>query len=278
MKRELTIRHRLDSVRMLNDAVNAMKSLSAHHLRASRAGIAPARAYRDGIDALLASTGITQAAPATQTSAVLLIAADLGLCDGYTQRLVDAAVAERRTGPGPFYCVGRRSLRALKRDGIQDIARDYEMPTSADGVTHILLTVADDVLGGYLRGEYGRLLVVSARFDGVGAFTPTVTRVLPVSPRRAVGRRAAVPYVGRSHLTRTAVREYLYSTLYELLLDALASEHGTRLVATQAASQWLEQRRGELQRQLAAVRQEANTQEVLDVASGARHRRRAHAG
>ena len=44
------------------------------------------------------------------------------------------------------------------------------------------------------------------------------------------------------HLMRIAIREYLYSTLCELLLDALAAEHGMRLVSTQSAGQWLDER------------------------------------
>lgn len=275
MKREQTLRRQLASLELLGEAVNAMKSLSAHHLRAARVGLAAARAYRDGIDDLIAAADIAQVPPAIERAAVLLVAADLGLCDGYNARLTETATAERGRLQAPLYCVGRRPLMAFRRAGIP-LVRTYPAVTSVPGLTGLLLTLADDVLGDYLNAAFTALYVVSARFEGVGAFTPVVTRVLPVSPARRVRRAATVRYVTGSYLERNAIREYLYSTMYELLLDALASEHGMRLVATQSAGQWLDERVRQLQRQLSGVRRESSTQEVLEVAAGARQRLRTH--
>ena len=274
MKREQALRRSLDSLETLGEAINALKSLSAHHLRAARAGLLTARAYREGIDAVVGLAGLTQIVPSADQSAVLLIAADLGLCDGYNSRLVAAALEQRHAfGATQFYCIGRRPLTALQRADVQ-VARAYSTVTSVAGLTRLLLTLADDVFGDYLTGAFGSLTVVSARFEGVGAFTTQSTRVLPIAPRAAPDRVAATPYASARHLAEAAVREYLYSTLFELLLDALAAEHGTRLVATQGAAEWLETRVSVLQRQLSSARRESSTQEVLDIAGGARRRRR----
>ena len=274
MRLEQALRRKLESLTMLGEAINAMKSLSAHHLRAAREGLASARAYRDGIDALIASAGIAQVAPPTHATALLLIAADLGLCDGYNSRLVDTALEQQSLQSATqFYCVGKRPLTALHRANVQ-VTRSYPTVTSVAGLTRLLLTLADDVFGDYLAGAFSSLHVISARFEGVGAFTPRATRVLPVVSTHTVEHTAATPYASARHLAESAVREYIYSTLFELLLDALASEHGARLVATQAAGDWLDTRVKTLQRQLSSARRESSTQEVLDVAGGARHRRR----
>jgi F-type H+-transporting ATPase subunit gamma len=273
MKREQALRRQIASLGTLEDAVNAMKSLSAHHLRVARKELDSARQYRDGIDRLIASSGFEQDIPSSTIPAVLLFASDLGLCDGYNQRLVELALAERRAEPGLLYCVGRRPLPMLRRAGVE-VTRSYAAATSVAGLPRVLLDLADEVLGGYMRGDFGKLVVISARFDGVGVFTPLSTGVLPLSPVSAGATRAATPYASPRALRRAAVREYLYSTLYELLLDALAAEHGTRLVATGSAGSWLDDQISRLGRLLAGVRQETGTQEVLDVASGARMRRR----
>lgn len=277
MRREQTLRRKLESLDVLGEVVNAMKSLSAHHVRAARAGLAAARAYRDGIDQVIASVGITQVSSQNAAPAVLLIAADLGLCNGYNSRLVETAVEEyQRLGAVSFYCIGRRPLTALRRANMP-VSRSYGTVTSVTGLTGLLLTLADDVLGDYLTGVFGTLHIVSARFDGVGAFTPQSTRVLPVASTRPVDHATAAPYASASHLAETAVREYLYSTLFELLLDALASEHGMRLVATQSAGEWLDTRLKDIRRQLASAHRESSTQEVLDLAGGVRQRRRGQA-
>jgi F-type H+-transporting ATPase subunit gamma len=273
MKREQVLRRSLESLGTLGEAINALKSLSAHHLRAARAGLLPARAYREGIDAIVGLAGLTQIVPSDR-SAVLLIAADLGLCDGYNSRLVVTALEQcHALGAAQFYCVGRRPLTALQRADVH-VARAYPAVASVAGLTRLLLTLADDVFGDYLTGAFGSLTVVSARFEGVGAFTTRSTRILPITSHQTADLVAATPYASAHHLAEAVVREYLYSTLFELLLDALAAEHGTRLVATQGAAEWLDARVKTLQRQLASARRESSTQEVLDIAGGARRRRR----
>jgi F0F1-type ATP synthase gamma subunit len=69
------------------------------------------------------------------------------------------------------------------------------------------------------------------------------------------------------------VREFLYTTLYEILLDALASEYGMRRLATDSARQWLAAATAATRRQLVASRREATTQEVLDIVAGAKAQR-----
>lgn len=274
MKREQSLRRRLDSLGTLADAVSAMKSLSAHHFRASRAALAPARAYRESVDADLAAIGIAEPPPATAPAAVLLVASDLGLCGSYTSRLVQEALEQHRTrSAARLYCVGSRPQGALKRAGLE-IDRLYRTPTAVEGLMNLLLTLADEVLADYLAGTFGSLHVVSGRFEGVGSFRPQVVQVLPVSPVQKTVPLRPSSYVSEGHLAEIAVREFLYITLFELLLDALASEHGMRLVATESAGEWLEDRIATTERQLFAVRREEGTQEVLDVASGARRRAR----
>jgi F0F1-type ATP synthase gamma subunit len=73
-------------------------------------------------------------------------------------------------------------------------------------------------------------------------------------------------------LAAVAVREFLYTTLHELLLDSLASEHGMRLLAAESARQWLDETSETVRRQLAASRRESTTQEVLDIVAGSRPR------
>jgi F-type H+-transporting ATPase subunit gamma len=249
-----------------------MKSLSAHHFRSTRAALAPARAYRESVDEALAAIGIEQPPPTAAPAAILLVGADLGLCGSYTSRLAHEALAQvRERGASHLYCVGSRAQGTLKRAGLA-ITRVYRAPTAVEGLLGLLLALADEVLQDYLSGAFGSLYVVSGRFEGVGNFSPQVAQVLPVAPVAKTLPIRPTEYVSEAHLVEIALREFLYVTLFELLLDALASEHGMRLVATESAGEWLQGRISATERQLFAVRREEATQEVLDVASGARRR------
>lgn len=270
MKREHTLRRRLRSLETMSEAVTAMKSLSAHHLRTARGALPAARTYLEEVERALAAVDLPAQHAAGQPAALLAVAADLGLCDGYNSRLTQAALAEHaELKPARVYCIGRRMQNGLKRSGI-DIERPYRAPSSVAGLTELLLRLAQDLLEDYFAGRFATLVVVAARFEGVGQFTPVSTRLLPIDLPSTATELQPSPYVSRERLAAVALREYLYIRLFQTLLDALAAEHGARLVATESAGEWLSERIAQTEQQLSAIRREAATQEVLDLASGTR--------
>jgi F-type H+-transporting ATPase subunit gamma len=233
-----------------------------------------ARAYREAIERIVASVDLARPEPETSTRGVLLFASDLGLCGGYNAQLTQSAIDYcRRWNVKRLYCVGQRPLNALTRSGLT-ISRQYGAPTSVAGLTEILLELAQDLLEDYLDETFATLDVISAKFEGVGQFTPVTTTILPVegSPPQTVFEPS--PYVRRGHLVAVALREYLYIRLYQSLLDSLASEHGARMIATQAAGDWLSTKLKSTHRKLNSIRREAATQEVLEIAASVRVSRR----
>jgi F-type H+-transporting ATPase subunit gamma len=278
VKRESQLRHRLQSLGSLHEAVRAMKSLSALHFRVSRAILPAARDYRQGIEAVLEQIDLPLPSESSRPRAILAVAADLGLCGDYNTQLSQAAIEARtRLGPGPLYCIGRRTQGALVRAGLS-IQHIYPAPTSSSGLTDLLLQVAYDIFDEYRLQRISGLEVVSAQFEGAGHFSPVCAQLLPIMPNQAARRYRPSPYVTRGHLAVVAQREFVYITLYEILLEALASEHGARLVAAQSAEEWLEGRSRETHTALLSLRRENATQEVLDIAAGARAARPRNSG
>jgi F-type H+-transporting ATPase subunit gamma len=274
VKRERDLRRRLQSLETLGEAVAAMKSLSAHHFREARAGLEPTRRYREGVDRMLAQIG--GGLPAGDGPAGLVVmGSELGLCGGYNARVV-AAAAQRRAelGPGPTFGVGRRAAAFLARRGLE-LTRTYAAPASVPGITDLLLRLAQHMLGEYVARQMSCFEVVSSRFEGVGGDRPASTRLLPLGAEHPQAAAARARYARPETLAAVAVRELLYITMYSLLLEALASEHGARLAATQSAERWLAEGQDQLRRRLTASRREASTQETIEIAAGARARRRA---
>lgn len=272
MKREHELRDRLRSLEALGAAVTAMKSLSAHHFREARAGLEPARRYRDGIDRVVAQIGPSLPA-GDGPGGLLVVGSELGLCGAYNAHLLAAAAQRRKElGDGPTLCVGRRAATYLARRDV-GVDRAYGAPASLQGITDLLLRLTEDILNAYVATRLSCFEVVSSRFEGVGVDRPTITRLLPFGAAR-VEVTAAARYAGRETFLAVAVRELLYITMYSVLLEALASEHGARLAATQSAEEWLEERAERLRRQLASTRREASTQEAIEIAGGARARSR----
>lgn len=269
MKQEREIQRRLHSLASLRDAVTAMKTLSAHHFREARRAVDATRIYREGIDRLVAETGASLSA-GTGSAGILVLGGELGLCGGYNRQIVGAAAARRaELGPGPTFVMGTRAAALLRHHGLE-ATRCYRTPTSAHQVTDLLLELGQEILHRYVDEELSRVDVVYARFEGVGAYTPTILTLLPVQsepPEEGLARYASPDYVAG-----VVIRELLYIAVDGVLVEALASEHGARLAATQAAETWLDRRIETLSRRLTSARREASTQEVIEIASGARAR------
>lgn len=274
MKREHELRRRLRSLTVLSEAVTAMKTMSAVHFRRSRDELGPARAYRGIVDEIVSAADLRLLKSASASSRFLVISSDVGLCDGYNSRVAQAASeSARHLGVRSFYAVGRRAVASLQREGLS-LVRKYPAPSSVDGLTRVVVDLAQEVVEDYVRQDFGVLYAVSARFQGVGSFQVAATQVLPASPGPPHIALQPSPYVGSRRLAMVALREYLYITFYELLLDSLAAEYGARLVATESAAEWLDDRIAKTSRRLTAVRRETGTQDVIEIASGARRRRR----
>ena len=272
MKRQQSLQHRLQTLSALQDAVGAMRSLSAHHFRLARQSLPAARQYREEMNTIIAEIGIHQPLHIGAPAGLLVVASDLGLCGDYNSRLSNTAVGEvKNHSCETIYSVGRRVRGSLAKHSLVPL-RAYDAPASLGGLSQILLGLAQDLLEDYMSQKIGSLHVVSASFCGVGHFDPVSIRVLPIEPVTATAPLRRSPYVDPDHLTAVAVREYVYITLYEILLDALASEHGMRLMATESAIDWLDSTAAATSRRLISARSETATQELLDIVAGGRKR------
>ncbi len=279
MSRELVLQRQLRALATLEEAIGALRALSAQHFRAARAPLPAARAYREEVGRFLAAlehpTAPEDASGQVHApTGIVLVASDLGLVGDYTARLVDEAVALRaERGPGPLVCLGQRALAPLAKAGITPTNTEAA-PASAAGLSGRLLPLVDALLGLRQRGELGALWLVAARFQGAGTYAPARVPVLPVAPEPGTARLPVSPYGTSAALRAVVVREFLYAALYETLLEALASEHGKRLVTAESARSWLRERIDATNRRVAAIRREAATQEVLEVVTASRAARR----
>jgi F-type H+-transporting ATPase subunit gamma len=273
VSRERTLARHLRTLETLDEAVSALRALSAQHFRVARRLLPAARAYREEITAALGvlppgGTVVPDREPAA--TGIVLVAADLGLVGDYANRLVREAVALREEqGAGPLFCLGHRAASPLERHGLRP-DRLHAAPASVESLSSVLLPLVDEILTLRRSGALGPVWLVAARFEGAGRFRAERIPVLPVVPPAQVAPIAASPYGDADHLRAVVVREYLVAVLYETLLEALASEHGKRLVTAESARSWLIERIGATHRRIGALRREASTQEVLEVVTAAR--------
>jgi len=279
MSRERVLQRRLRSLGTLEEAIGALRSLSAQHFRAARAPLAAVRLYRDEVHRFLGVLDASTAASGGEgPTGIVLITADLGLVGDYTTRLVRESLALREeSGPGPLICLGRRAVSPLANAGVEPVSVQ-PAPASVAGLTSLLLPLVDTILSLHGTGELGSLWLVAARFEGAGEYCPVRVPILPVAAPADLPPLASSPYCDVEELRAVVIREYLYVSLYETLLEALASEHGKRLVTAESARSWLGERISATRRLAMAIRRETSTQELLEVIVAARAARREAGG
>ncbi|WDI41701.1 F0F1 ATP synthase subunit gamma [Bremerella sp. P1] len=272
MNRERYLQQRIHTLGALDDAISAMRSFSAHHFRESRQALPAIQTYRAEVEATLAAAGVGGQVDIVPPLGIVLIVSDLGLCGDYNLRLIEfAAETLSQQTDYVLYCIGKRPQGLLKRYKLSP-KHWYHAPTSVDGAPNVLLEVAQNVLDDFHTRQVGHLFVISAEFGGAGKFTPHLTQILPTRLPQSAPLQRPNHYQTKQHLRHVATREYLYTILYELLLDALASEHGMRLFAAESANKWLKDTTEMVRRQLANNHRERITQELLDIVAGSRRK------
>lgn len=275
------LQRKLDSVKALDEVVNAMRNLAAIYVRRAEAGLQAVRPYSQVVETALAILlDQTPAAPPGETddqpSLALVFSSDQGLCGAYNERVVQAALSFRagQAGTPHFVTVGARGHDLLVLKGVEPVL-SVPSPTSLEGIRSQVPELASDVFDKFVEiGATGMFFIYNA-YEGMGRFSETVKKVLP--PSRDMLEDAgmdgfdypplltAEPAV----LLGSLIEEYFFIELYRAMFESHSSENGARLLAMTAAGSNIEERITELTGEFQAVRQDVITAELLDVVAGA---------
>lgn len=273
------LKRRLEGAKDLQSIVKAMKSLSAVRIRQFREAVAALGGYADtlelGFQILLRDQRDVQL-PAPDEDArrvVIIYGAEQGLAGQFNTRILEAA--ERALAGADLFVVGERLAGRLTASG-RTIARRFPAPGSVDAITRL---VGDLVMAIQTwREEQGveRFVLFYNRYTGGASYEPRRVELLPLDRdwldalRHREWSGPSLPMHRESWPTlfRAVLREYLFIALYRGCAESLASENASRLSAMEAAESRIEERREELQRRYNRQRQQAITEELLEIVAG----------
>lgn len=275
------IQRKLESIKALQEIVDAMRNLAATYVRRAEKTLDAIRPYADVAEAALQVTldaaGVQEIDPAENAPVFALVfASDQGLCGAYNDRVIRSAVKFRESTAGEVHvaAVGHRGRGLLELRGVEPMLA-AGAPTSLEGIRAQVPDLAAEVLDAYTQRGAGEMFFIYNRYAGMGRYEETVQRVLPPTREQlASGETPEFPAEPiltapcRELLTRF-IDEYFFIELYRALLESHASENGARLLAMTAASSNIDERLAELTQEFQSVRQDSITAELLDVVGGA---------
>jgi F-type H+-transporting ATPase subunit gamma len=295
------IRRKIGAVKNIQKITRAMKFVAAAKLRKVQDRVAASRPYAEKMRDLIGY--IAPQVPAElitempllqvregQRVGVVVLTSDRGLCGSYNNNVIREAAAFIGGLPEgtevELLTIGRKGTDYFrKRDHpVREsfAALDENSPFSEVQV------VTQTITGLYTHAEnpVDRVHIAYTQFVSPSVHRPQVIKFLPIEPPSQAGSltglgsqpegesrlRAQVEYLlepGPRELLQTLLPRFVDNQIYQYLLEAIASEHGARMIAMTNATDNAAEMMDTLTLDYNKARQESITKELLDVVGGA---------
>ena len=285
------VRTRIASTQSTQQITKAMKMVSATKLRKAQQAITQMRPYADKLGGILAN--LSEAAKDEQSlqgyfehrevNNVLLIvlSSDRGLCGGFNSNVIK----EIRYLMANKYKDKNVDLKFLGKKAYEYFKKsDYSMLTDDmnafdDLSADTAFNIGEEAISDFLSGKYDEVRILYNRFKNAATQIVTCEKMLPVELERYASESSAEEtskYLAdftfepsKAALLQTIIPRAVKTLLYRTMLDSNASEHGSRMVAMDKATENAGELIYDLKLQYNQARQAAITKEILEIVGGA---------
>ena len=279
------IKIRIASVTNTRKTTSAMKMVSSVKLRKAQQGIQYAVPYVEQLDRILKHLSSMPAARKVsplvverevKEVALVCFSSDSSLCGGFNGNIIKHSRALYdelyKIDQTPLvYTVGQKITDAFRKEdlsintGYADLmqSRSYEQAAS----------LADDLMDMYVNGHLDKVILTYTHFKSAGSQHIVDEVLLPVSVPAGETEEES-DYIlepSAEELMKVLLPKVIRTKVYCAMLDSYASEQAARVIAMQAATENADKLIGELTLQYNKLRQQAITNEILDLAGGAQN-------
>ena len=279
------IRRRIKSIRNTAQITKAMQMVAASKMRKAQQHALAGRPYSQILNRVLVSLEsrtdpllhpLLQVRP-VKKELVLIISTDKGLAGALNTNVMREAAnfAPEQT---VFVTTGRKARQYVAR-AKRELLADFELK---DAPT-ILETkaISKFCLEKFLSGEVDKVTVLYTHFVNTISQKPVVQTLLPISP---LAFEAAAQKAGAGNGKKDPMLEYIFEPsaqavldfmlpyyvqyeVFQMILDARASEHSARMVAMKSATDNAKQMIKDLTLEYNKLRQANITRELLEITS-----------
>lgn len=285
------VRDRIKTVNNTQQITKAMKMVAAAKLRRAQQAIQQMRPYSDKLDAMLrnilsnlegdAETVFGQERP-IEHACVVVVTSNRGLAGAFNTNVIKAAVELIHTKYADVLAKGNLSVLCIGKKGNDYFRKRYKnihlisdyvdlfSDLSYDNVAY----VSQHLMQAFEDGGYDAIDVAYGRFKNAAMQFPEVVRWLPVAKIEVPedDNKLRADYIfepTKKGLLNYLVPSILQTQFQKFLLDTHASEHGARMTAMDKATENAEELLGDLKLSYNKARQEAITNEILEIVGGA---------
>jgi len=274
------LRNRITSVGSTMKITSAMKMVSAAKLKKAQDAIVQMRPYASKLTEILQKASGTLDASENafgQTREgnrvrIVVITSNRGLCGAFNSSVVKAAKAYMDENPADYTIstVGKKGGEAFKGDS-RLVSRNIALwdEITFEGAKQ----EAEALMNGFLAGDFDKVIVVYNAFKNAAVQVPTAEQFLPIAMDSVAGEtNDTTEYIyepGKAEILKDLIPTSLKTQFFAALLDANASEHGSRMTAMHKATDNAKELQGDLKLEYNKARQAAITNEILEIVGGA---------
>ncbi len=279
------IRRRIKSVKNTAQITKAMQLVAAAKMKKAQDQAANGRHYAEMMNKILvalkesAEEGVHPyfSEGKGNKTLVLVIATDKGLCGALNTNLLKKLVNASIEGEVDYVTIGRKASQGLARLR-KNLIADFPIKDPAKFAE--VRSVSKFLQDKFLTGEYKTVLVAFNNFINTVTQVPSIEQILPVNPVTLGGKRGfdettkdqkaeELPQYtfepAASVVFETILPQYVNGTIYQMILEARASEHSSRMVAMKNATDNAKQMLKDLSLEYNKLRQAAITNELLEI-------------
>jgi F-type H+-transporting ATPase subunit gamma len=283
------VRIRIRSVKNIAQVTRALQAVSASKVRKAMAAMLGTRPYATKAWQVLThiagqpgrATLHPLLTPRTvdRTELVVLITGDRGLAGPYNSNIVRFALHNfnPKAIPINYIAVGRKGRDMLirrRKSVIAEFSNLPPAPTFSD-VSAIGRLAVDE----FLSGSVDRVFLVYTDFINMVRQAPAMKQLLPLEigagEERVIQfeqvKKANAAYIyepNEEEILDQIVPRFTALQVYQAILESLASEHASRMVAMKNATDSASELSSALQLEYNKVRQQGITNEILDIVGG----------
>lgn len=258
---------------------SAMKMVSAAKLKKAQDAIVQMRPYSSKLTEILqkasstldSSENVYGEVKEGNKTRLVVITSNRGLCGGFNSSVVKKAKAYMLDNDEniSIASIGKKAGEAFKYD-----ARLADSNTQLwDEINFVNASAyAESLMKGYLAGDFDKVVIVYNSFRNAAVQIPTAEQFLPLALDTEVVDVDTTEYLyepSMAEILDDLIPVSLKTQLYAALLDANASEHGSRMTAMHKATDNAQELQGDLKLVYNKARQAAITNEILEIVGGA---------
>ena len=271
------LRSRIKSIESTSRVTKALQMIAAAKMKKAQDKVLDGRSYSEKLNSIIGN--VYQSNPeifslnsenGSNKNLVLLVTPDRGLCGALVSNVLKEASKFIDSIDVDY------EIRVIGKKGtsfISKIVDKYEsfkvsdMPTFEE-VSPITSSISNDIdIDGFTK-----VFIIYTEFISTAVQRPKIKQLLPVEIDLNSNEKVNNEFLYEPNIDKVSqalIPRYIETSIFNSILDSVASEHSARLVAMQNATENANELKQDLTLDLNKARQQQVTSEILDIVGGA---------